>query len=125
MRLLAERGWSQRQLARRARIQPNTLTAIVRHGRHTDTETLGKIAAALDVDLVHLFATGPQAALLRDFPDRDVTSLTSALMRELQTTVKSLVQREIRGPGGEKPTTAPAPPPAAKPGRKRSTKRKG
>lgn len=111
-RLLAERGWSRRQLARRARIQPNTLTSILRYGRHTETETLSKIAAALQVDLVHLFATGPQASLLRDFPERDVASLTSALMRELQTTVKGLVERELRGPGAPSPVTpTPAPPP--------------
>lgn len=125
VRLLAERGWSRRQLARRARIQPNTLTSIIRHGRHTDTETLSRIAAALEVDLVNLLATAPQASLLRDFSDRDVALLTSALMRELQSTVKGLVQRELHGPSAEAGSgTPPSAPPTRAPKGKRPPRRK-
>ena len=44
---LAERGWSQRQLADKASVRPNTLTNLIKHGRDSDTATLSRIAAAL------------------------------------------------------------------------------
>ena len=44
---LAERGWSQRQLADKASLRPNTLTNLIKHGRDSDTATLSRIAAAL------------------------------------------------------------------------------
>lgn len=45
---LAERGWTQRQLAEKASVRPNTLTNLVKHGRDSDTATLARIAAAVN-----------------------------------------------------------------------------
>ena len=62
---LAERGWSQRELAVRASLRPNTLTNLIKHGRDSDTATLSRIAAALQVDLAELFMTREQIEILR------------------------------------------------------------
>src|SRR5690349_19547489 len=58
--LLAERGWSQRQLADAASVRPNTLTNLIKHGRDSDTATLARVAAALKVDIGELFLTREQ-----------------------------------------------------------------
>ena len=44
---LTERGWTQRQLADKASLRPNTLTNLVKHGRDSDTATLSRIAARI------------------------------------------------------------------------------
>ena len=62
---LAERGWSQRQLADKASLRPNTLTNIIKHGRDSDTATLTRIAAALQIDVAELFMTREQVEMLR------------------------------------------------------------
>lgn len=104
LRLLAERGWSRRQLARRAHIQPNTLTNIIKHGRHTDTETLGQIANAFGVDLSELFATSQQTAFLRTFSEHHAPVDAARLFREIETQVKDLVVRELKIQYGVDPT---------------------
>ena len=41
-------------------MRQNTLTDLIRHGRHTDTRTLLRLAAALEVDVCELLMT-PEA----------------------------------------------------------------
>jgi transcriptional regulator with XRE-family HTH domain len=111
---LAERGWSQRELAARAALRPNTLTNLIKHGRDSDTATLSRIAAALQVDLGELFMTREQIEILRAGRDNKVERLTAAVLRELAGTIPAIVQREI---------DRQARPPRATPARKRASKR--
>jgi len=92
---LNERGWTQRQLAEKASIRPNTLTNLVKHGRDSDTATLSRIAAALKVDLAELFLTREQIAILRSHRENKVERLKDAVMRELSETVTRLVRQEL------------------------------
>jgi transcriptional regulator with XRE-family HTH domain len=100
---LSERGWTQRQLAERASVRPNTLTNLVKHGRDSDTATLSRIAAALKIDLAELFLTREQIAILRSHRENRVEHLKDAVLRELSETVTRLVREEL-----EKPQRAPA-----------------
>jgi transcriptional regulator with XRE-family HTH domain len=111
---LAERGWSQRELAARAALRPNTLTNLIKHGRDSDTATLSRIAAALQIDLAELFMTREQIEALRASRDSKVERLTSAVLRELAGTIPAIVQREI---------DRLAKPARATPARKRAAKR--
>jgi len=61
-RLLAERGWTKKQLAETAKVGPNTLTNLITHGRASDTDTLARIAAALNLSLPLPGAAQPDAA---------------------------------------------------------------
>ena len=100
---LSERGWTQRQLAERASVRPNTLTNLVKHGRDSDTATLSRIAAALKIDLAELFLTREQIAILRSHRENRVEHLKDAVLRELSETVTRLVREEL-----EKPHRPPA-----------------
>lgn len=93
--LLTERGWTQRQLAERASVRPNTLTNLIKHGRDSDTATLSRIAAALKVDLAELFLTREQAAILRSHRENRVEHLKDAVLRELSETVTRVVRDEL------------------------------
>lgn len=95
---LSERGWTQRQLAERASVRPNTLTNLVKHGRDSDTATLSRIAAALKIDLAELFLTREQIAVLRAHRDNRVEHLKDAVLRELSGTVARLVREELDKP---------------------------
>lgn len=97
LRLLSERHWTRRHLARRAKLQPKTLTNLLRYGRHADTVTLTRIAAAFEVDLVELFATSDQATLLRTFRERHVPIAAAQFFSELETAVKGMVSRGLAG----------------------------
>ena len=92
---LNERGWTQRQLAEKASVRPNTLTNLVKHGRDSDTATLTRIAAALKVDLSELFLTREQIAILRSHRENRVERLKEAVMRELSDIVTRLVRQEL------------------------------
>jgi transcriptional regulator with XRE-family HTH domain len=92
---LNERGWTQRQLAEKASIRPNTLTNLVKHGRDSDTATLARIAAALKIDLAELFLTREQMTILRSHRENNVERLKDAVMRELSETVTKLVRQEL------------------------------
>ncbi len=92
---LAERGWSQRQLADKASLRPNTLTNLIKHGRDSDTATLSRIAAALQVDIAELFMTREQIEIVRAHREDRVERLKSAVLRELSATVSTLVQKEV------------------------------
>lgn len=92
---LAERGWSQRQLAEKASVRPNTLTNLIKHGRDSDTATLSRIAAALQLDLSDLFLTREQIEILRSHKESRAERLKEAIMRELSETVGKLVRQEL------------------------------
>jgi transcriptional regulator with XRE-family HTH domain len=92
---LAERGWSQRELAARAKLRPNTLTNLIKHGRDSDTATLSRIASALQIDVSELFTTREQLEILRAHHENKVERLKAAVLRELSATVSALVQREV------------------------------
>jgi transcriptional regulator with XRE-family HTH domain len=88
--LLDEQGMTQTELARLAGVHPETVSHVV-HGGHCSTETLEKIAAALDVDLGELFGApvdGREASLKRD-------RVVSAVLRELSSAVSSAVMQEL------------------------------
>ncbi|MGE0866620.1 MAG: helix-turn-helix domain-containing protein [Vicinamibacterales bacterium] len=93
--LLTERGWTQRQLAEKASLRPNTLTNLVKHGRDSDTATLSRIAAALQVDLSELFLTREQIEVLRAHKENRVERLKEAVLKELSETVGTLVRQEL------------------------------
>ncbi len=92
---LTERGWTQRQLADKASVRPNTLTNLVKHGRDSDTATLSRIAAALQVDLAGLFLTREQIEILRTHRENRVERLKEAVLKELSETVGTLVRQEL------------------------------
>ena len=92
---LAERGWSQRQLADKASLRPNTLTNLIKHGRDSDTATLSRIAAALQIDVAELFMTREQIEIVRSYREQRIDRLKSAVVRELSATVSTLVQKEV------------------------------
>ncbi len=92
---LNERGWTQRQLAEKASVRPNTLTNIIKHGRDSDTATLARIAAALKVDLGELFLTREQIETLRAHREDRVERLKEAVLKELSEVVTKLVQQEL------------------------------
>lgn len=92
---LAERGWSQRQLADQASLRPNTLTNLIKHGRDSDTATLSRIAAALQIDLAELFMTREQLEILRGHRESRVERLKATVIRELADHVSALVDREV------------------------------
>jgi transcriptional regulator with XRE-family HTH domain len=93
--LLTERGWTQRQLAEKASLRPNTLTNLLKHGRDSDTATLSRIAAALQVDLAELFLTREQLEVLRAHKENRVERLKEAVLKELSETVGTLVRQEL------------------------------
>ena len=92
---LAERGWTQRELAVRASLRPNTLTNLIKHGRDSDTATLSRVAAALQIDLAELFMTREQIAILRAYREDSVERLKAAVLRELTDNVSAIVKREV------------------------------
>lgn len=92
---LAERGWSQRQLADKASVRPNTLTNLIKHGRDSDTATLSRIAAALQIDVAELFLTREQMEILRAHRENKIERLKEGVLRELSDTVATLVKREV------------------------------
>lgn len=94
LRLLSERHWTRRHLARRAKLQPNTLTNVVKHGRPTDTRTLLRIADALGVDVAELFVTAEQAALLRTHREHQMPVSAYQFLRELDRWVRATVSGE-------------------------------
>ncbi len=88
--LLQEQGMTQAELARRAGVHPETVSHVARGG-HCSTDTLEKIAAALQVDLGELFGAPPDrktATLQRD-------RLVSAVLRELSGAVSDAVLQEL------------------------------
>ena len=94
-RLLLERKWTKQKLANLAGIRPNTLTNIIKHGRPTDTTTLGRIADAFGVDISEMLLTAEQSLVLDVYRESRVERLREAVMRELSETVTKIVEHEL------------------------------
>lgn len=104
-RLLSDRGWTQKQLAEEAELRPNTVTNLIKHGKHSDTETLSRIAAALGVDVSELFITREQSQILGAYRENRIERLKEAVLKEMSTTVTRLIREEF-----EKVGEPPGPP---------------
>ena len=120
--LLHEKDWTQKQLAERAKVRPNTLTTIIRHGGETDTKTLKRIAQAFKVDVAELLMSSEQRAILLAHEERVIERITDSVMKQIGQTVKDLVRQELEQAGivqknGRKSKTG------AKKNRKRTTYR--
>jgi hypothetical protein len=76
-------------------VRPNTLTNLIKHGRDSDTATLSRIAAALQIDVAELFLTREQIEILRAHRENRIERLREAVLRELSDTVTTLVRREL------------------------------
>jgi transcriptional regulator with XRE-family HTH domain len=85
--VLHERGMTQLELARLAGISRTTVLHAVRGG-HCGTDTLEKIARALEVDVAELFATPVDPGLRRD-------RMIAAVLRELSESVSTAVVQEL------------------------------
>jgi hypothetical protein len=99
-------------LADKASVRPNTLTNLIKHGRDSDTATLSRIAAALQIDVAELFLTREQMEILRAHRENKIERLKEGVLRELSDTVSTLVKREVdrlakldRDSGARKRTT--------------------
>ena len=97
--LLQERGWTQKQLASAARLRPNTLTQIIRHGGETDTRTLRRLARVLDVDVAELLMTPEQRLILQTHRERTVERITASVLDQIRDTVRELVRNELAKAG--------------------------
>ena len=93
--LLAERGWTQGQLAEKASLRPNTLTNLIRHGRDSDTATLSRIAAALKVDIAELFLSREQIDILRAYRENNFERVKQSVLKELSQTVDRVVREQL------------------------------
>jgi transcriptional regulator with XRE-family HTH domain len=94
------RRMSRQHLARLAGIDPGTVTHVLRGG-HCSTETLEKIARALEVNLAELFLPPGAAVAVEDLQDR----LVAAVLRELSEDVGTAVTQRL-----QKRRAAPPPP---------------
>lgn len=86
--LLRERGLTQQELAQRAGINRSTVRHVLAGG-HCSTETLQRIAAALDVDVSELFTPPLDIGLRRD-------RMTAAVLRELSDAVSAAVVADLQ-----------------------------
>lgn len=93
--LLAERGWTQKQLAEAAEVRPNTLTNLIKHGRGSDTATLLRIAEALNVDVGELFLSREQIEVLRAHRENRIDRLKDAVLKEVAEVVSRHVRKEL------------------------------
>lgn len=98
-RLLAERDWTKRQLAKAASVRPNTLTNLIKHGKDSDTATLSRIATAFGVDIAELFLTKEQSIVLQGHRETNVERLKALVFRELSDTVTRVVTQELQRVG--------------------------
>jgi transcriptional regulator with XRE-family HTH domain len=85
--LLHERGMTQLELARMAGISRTTVLHAVRGG-HCSTDTLQKIARALEIDVAELFTLPLDPGLRRD-------RMVAAVLRELSESVSTAVLQEL------------------------------
>jgi transcriptional regulator with XRE-family HTH domain len=88
--LIEERGLTQVELARLAGLHPATVSHVI-HGGHCYTDTLEKIAAALEVDLSELFGAPVDDRTVLLKRDRVV----GAVLRELSSAVSNAVVQEL------------------------------
>lgn len=121
-RLLAERGWTKKQLAEAAKIRPNTITNLIKHGRASDTTTLARIAAAFKVDVAELFLTREQSVLFRSHRESRVERLKDSILKEISRTVTDLVRRELGEDGEPSSPVTPSATRRARPRRRSSAR---
>ena len=86
--LLRERGMTQQELARLAGINRGTVLHIVKGG-HCNTDTLERIAKALDVDVAELFTAPLDLGVRRD-------RMIAAVLRELSDSVSAAVMADLQ-----------------------------
>jgi transcriptional regulator with XRE-family HTH domain len=86
--LLAERGMTRHELARRAGIARSTVLHLLKGG-HCSTETLERVARALGVDVAELFSAPLDLGLRRD-------RMIAAVLRELSETVSAAVLADLQ-----------------------------
>jgi transcriptional regulator with XRE-family HTH domain len=86
--LLAERGMTRQELARRAGIARSTVLHVLKGG-HCSTETLERIARALGVDITELFTPPLDLGLRRD-------RMIAAVLRELSDSVSAAVLADLQ-----------------------------
>ncbi len=79
---------SQQELARLAGISRSTVLHVVKGG-HCSTETLARIAAALDVDVAELFTAPLDLGVRRD-------RMIAAVLRELSDSVSAAVMSDLQ-----------------------------
>jgi len=89
---LDERGLTQAELARDAGLDPGTVGHVVRGG-HCTTETLAKIAQALDIELVDLLAAPGEIKSLGDRRDRLVVTVLKELSEDAANAVMHAIAR--------------------------------
>lgn len=89
---LEERGLTQVELARDAGLDPGTVGHVVRGG-HCTTETLAKIAGALDIELVDLLAAPGEIKSLGDRRDRLVVTVLKELSEDAANAVMHAIAR--------------------------------
>jgi transcriptional regulator with XRE-family HTH domain len=97
--LLHERGLTQAHLARLAGIDESTVGHILRGG-HCGTDTLHRIASALEVDMADLFSVPGQRASLAERHDRLVLAVLKELSDEVAASVAQVMERRRRRPAG-------------------------
>jgi transcriptional regulator with XRE-family HTH domain len=85
--LLHERGMTQAELARLAGISRSTVLHAIR-GSPCGTDTLEKVAHALEVDVAELFTTPLDPGLRRD-------RMIAAVLRELSESVSAAVVQDL------------------------------
>lgn len=97
-RLLFTKGWTQGELAEKAKIRPTTLSEAL-NGRSPRMDTLEKAAAALDVPLWALFVDERQYELLtkQRMADENVTreaEITDRVERKVMERIAGIVREE-------------------------------
>jgi transcriptional regulator with XRE-family HTH domain len=90
--LLKERGMTQQELARRAGISRSTVLHIVKGG-HCGTDTLERIAKALEVDVAELFTAPLDIGVRRD---RMIAAVLRALSDSVSAVMADLQHRRRR-----------------------------
>jgi len=86
--LLVERGMTQQELARLAGLNRGTVLHVLKGG-HCSTETLERIARALEVDVAELFTPPLDLGVRRD-------RMIAAVLRELSDSVSAAVIADLR-----------------------------
>lgn len=104
---LLNRGWSQRELARRAEIAQSSISDVLAYKRLPTWDFCAGIARALGVPIDEVFIL----AGLKPAPPTPVPEEGEAiaLLRDLPTTERSVVIKQLRGLAGQPPPTPVGP----------------
>jgi len=93
---LEARGMTRLQLARLAQLDPGTVSHVL-HGGHCTTETLEKLAHALEINLAELFLPSGATVAPEDLQDRLVAAILRELSDEVGAAVTARMQRRRAG----------------------------